>query len=203
MEELKSLGEITSPDRRTRAFPVVKANRNVRPMLLEDLYKAVESLQLPPTVPEEIRSYFNTSCNVFLYGWFAYALYAVAGLHAYTAIELALKSRCESSGYRTQRWGLAKLLKHAISNGWVADQGFTVVKRAGEQRVNIPEKWIKTRQVQEPERYCDVLANALPKLRNELAHPNYEYVACHNDALFTLQIASDLIKQLFPSGEEH
>ncbi len=70
MEEFKSLEEITAVDVRNTYF--VLRNRETgktRPQELRDHYDSVNRFVLSLSVPEKVRSRFNTAKNVLLYTW--------------------------------------------------------------------------------------------------------------------------------------
>ena len=109
MEELKSLDEVTTVDRRNTYF--VLRNRvtgETRPQELKGHYESVDGFVLSETAPEKVQSHFNTAKNVLLYTWFAYGLFPVAELQALNALELALKERIGEDGLKTLKKQLKK-----------------------------------------------------------------------------------------------
>jgi len=75
---------------------------------------------LNDTVPEKIREHFETTKNLLLYSWFVYRFIPVAEFHAATTLEYALKERTDG-----KIKGLYRLIDHAVSKGWVKNEGFS------------------------------------------------------------------------------
>lgn len=104
MEEFKLLDEVTTADVRNTYF--VLRNRETgetRRQELRDHYEAVSRFVLSQSVPDNIRSRFNTAKNVLLYTWFVYDFYPVAELQALSVLELALRDRIGDETLKTLR----------------------------------------------------------------------------------------------------
>ena len=94
METLKTLGAILTPDARQEAF--VKVDRETGdfvPLGVADYHQYVSEIILNNEIPSAIRSYIETIKNVYLYGWFVYPFFTLAGFLAYTAIEMGLREK--------------------------------------------------------------------------------------------------------------
>lgn len=140
MEEFKSLDEATTVDRRNTYF--VFRNRTTgetRPQELKDHYGSVGRFVFYETVPEKVRSHFNTAKNVLLYTWFAYGLFPVAELQVLNALELALKERIGEGGLKVlkkqmkktgKRLGLQSYIEHAAARKWIKNEDFHAYHRA-------------------------------------------------------------------------
>lgn len=172
MEELKKFHEIQKPDERNLYFAVMDGKSVARRLSLEDIHEHVSSITLHEGVPENIRSHFAQAQNLAVYSWFHYQFNVTAQLMGFVSVEFALKQK---SGSKAK---FKHLIEKAISEGWIADDGFAITKL----REN-PEG-----------SYVEVLANVMPKLRNDLAHGTN---MLHNNALSSLRICAEFINQLF------
>lgn len=173
METLKSLAEITDPDERNLYFQVVDENEVTRRLTLQDIYESVSAISLHDGVPEEIRSHFTQARNLAVYAWFHYQFNVTAQLMGFVSVEYALKLKTGKS-----RANFTALIKTAIEEGWISDDGFTAAKRR-----NNPES-----------SYVEVLARVMPSLRNDLAHGTG---MLHHKSVSSLRTCAEFINQLF------
>lgn len=142
-----------------------------RPMDITDLHRLVSPLQLGGFVPPEIREQFDKARNAFLYSWFAYDLATLAEQQTYAVIEMALRERLAADKSAVpNRSGLARLLKVAITRGWLAPAEFDT------GGIN--------------------LLNVLPILRNELAHGSTNLMPYGTPDI--LRLGFEIICKLFP-----
>ncbi len=190
MEQLKPVDEIHKPDERMAGFP----------WMLETDHKCLSEITLSETVPEDIRSYFETIKNVCLYGRFVYAFYGVAEGLTYPLLEFALRERLgvgKQDGSR--RFG--KLLYKAIKGGLIRDEGFSHVRRLEENRARMAEILeVDSALVSAPpekDSYMKILAEVLPHFRNEFAHPKHQAIVLPQGALFSIRFAAEFINQLY------
>jgi len=98
-----------------------------RQLQAKDLHDAVVGFSLDPAVPEDIAQHFETVKNLFLYSWFIYQFQPIAELQSLACLEYALRVRLENE-IRTgkvneKRPGLQKLLRYAIDNQLVKNEG--------------------------------------------------------------------------------
>lgn len=198
MDTLKLLEEVAEPDERWANFgypdPV---DFSFHPIALAERYAAIAAISLKPCVPEYIREHFETAKNLLLYAWFVYRFIPVAELHAYSTVEMALKERATQASLQTRT--LAPLLKIAIKRGWIVDEDFSNVRR---EREAMEREWEWRRQFglaptpeeSDAQRYCKMLLDSMPHLRNDLAHGSK---TLHPGGVGTLAICADLINQLF------
>lgn len=142
--------------------------------------------------------------NLLIYSWFEFSFAMSAQLHAYISVELALKEKVGG-----ERLMLSKLLNQAVKEGWVMDSEFAAFSRIKEFakdserkiiKVGIEEQQSLHEAITSPdialasERYTKLLIRAIPRLRNELAHGNYDI---HDGGFETVRICAELINQLF------
>lgn len=176
METLKNFEEITDSDERNLYFQVVDENGVPRQLTLQDIYESVSAISLHDGVPEEIRSHFTQARNLAVYAWFHYQFNVTAQLLGFVSVEYALKLKTGS------RASFTTLIKKAIKEGWISDDGFTVAKRR-----NNPES-----------SYVEVLARVMPSLRNDLAHGTG---MLHHKSVSSLRTCAEFINQLFEPTE--
>ena len=224
MEEFKSLDEVTTVDRRNTYF--VLRNRvtgETRPQELKDHYELVGRFALTETVPEKVRSHFNTAKNVLLYTWFAYGFFPVAELQALNALELALKERIGEDGLKAlkkqlkktgKRLGLQAYIEHAAASKWIKNEDFKAYHRAPYARARYELQLKKSEEMREkglssieyneeeivvPEEnttdFVGVLINTVNWIRNTHAHGD---VMLYPVSVWqTFEICSDFINALY------
>ncbi|MDQ7988950.1 MAG: hypothetical protein REI09_04880 [Candidatus Dactylopiibacterium sp.] len=169
MEEVKRLDELTQIDERH----LLLGQMTGRVPDLQKRHDIVSSIVMHAGVPEEIRSQFNVAKNMALYQYYLYSLAPEVHLKTYTIIEYALKLKDAPKPAR----GLGKLVTKAVSEGWISDAGFRHIE-----------------QPQPDNRYCKLLINALPMLRNEAAHGSDHLT---HECLDCLIKCADFVNQLF------
>jgi len=191
MEALKPFEEILEADIRQQSFVKLTEQGKFENNTLRDFYNCAKARELHDGVPERIRNHFQTARHLLIYAWFYYPFHVTAMFHALVTAEFALKLRAGS-----QRGGFERLLKQAIQNGWIRDEGFAhgrhIKERLKRQR---EEGKVFGHEYPEVESYCTTLLRVLPFLRNELAHGTS---MLHNESPKWLRICADLINQLFP-----
>ncbi len=209
-ESLRSLEYIFEPDPRNAVYVVF--DQNDRPYDITDHYKAISQIELHASVPEDIAVQFETAKNLCLYAWFIYRFYPVAEHHAFTCLELALRTRYEKE--LSKKPGLKFLLKYAIDKGDIKNDGFQrwheVVERramarySGEKIQEMMEKGLKSIeldyskvQITDVDRnihYAKILLETLPEIRNHYAHGA---ILLHDQVLGTIELVSEIINQLY------
>lgn len=194
-ERLRAPKDVCEPDPRQEAFVRVDES-GVRARTLHHHYSAIAELTLRESVPMDVRVHFETSRNLLLYSWFVYRFIAVAELHAYASVEFASRTK-----YGKKDESLKKLLQRAVADGLIRDEGFKVHQRAvrnGEAyralMAGIPGYALPEPEQKDIQEYCKTLVDALPYLRNKLAHGSS---MVHPGGYVTLEICADLINQLF------
>ncbi|HBX37875.1 MAG TPA: hypothetical protein DEG76_11540 [Pseudohongiella sp.] len=106
---------------------------------VEDVHRALAPIVLSDSVPTPVRQLFETAKNVSLYAWFVYRFHQVSEMVAYSALEMALKSRyleknpdCDPKS--TPR-GLKKLLKYAQTEKWIENSKFSFGRALARRRI--------------------------------------------------------------------
>ncbi|MHB1528004.1 MAG: hypothetical protein ACYCXT_01020 [Acidiferrobacteraceae bacterium] len=196
-ERLRTPENVCAPDPRQEAFVNVGSNGFSR-RTMDDHFSEVTEIALHEGVPERVRVHFETSRNLLLYSWFVYRFIVVAEQHVFASVEYALKEK-----YSETQGGLKRLLQRAVDDGLIKDKGFRVCRRAVECDENYRHEMadISGYLQAEPEqrdiqKYCNILVETLPYLRNELAHGSD---MVHPGGYLTLEICADLINQLYPT----
>jgi hypothetical protein len=218
-DSLRPVKYLCEPDPRHTLFAKVDlTNGFSRPIELADLYEDISECGLHAGVPQDIAQQFETTKNLYLHSWFVYRFYPVAEQHSLSCLELALRERLKveisKGNLNERRPGLHCLLSYAVEHGLVKNEGFATWRNRGEinSRHRVEEKMIReafeknldTTRWEEPDveitaedlnwDYAKMLAEALPKLRNEYAHGSTDL---HNLALGTIHIVCEIINQLF------
>jgi hypothetical protein len=172
----------------------VESHSGLRRLRLEDFYSVAETIQLHEGVPETVRNQFQVARNLIVYSWYYYPFNVTAELCAYIAVEHALRIKAgKTDGSSTFR----RLLKGAVERGWIRDEGFSHLKRLRE-RIRLyneglpPEFQLQT--TPQAEEYCKAMTQAMPNLRNALAHGE---TYLHHSGAMTVRICAELANQLF------
>ncbi len=180
MEKPKKFEEITLPDVRNTCYVIInRESGEKRGLSLEDIYKAVESVELHEDVPDDVRSQFNVARNLAIYTWFCYSFHQVSELKAFSTLELALKIK-----FGKDKGGFKALLKEAVKSGLIKDKGFRNIREALKDADSTS--------------YVDKLPELMPRFRNDLAHGS---TMLHAGSFINLQICADFINQLFSKPE--
>lgn len=188
MYTLKPIDEILEPDPAQEFFVNInKITGETNARTFRDHYSAVESINLTPSVPDDIREHFDTARNLLLYSWFIYRFMPVAELHAYSTVEHALRKR---SG--KEKYSLKKLLIFAIKAGWIKDKGFRLYNINEMPLGHEPRNDSKDNK--DVQAYCKVILDSMPFLRNSLAHGN---IMLNFSAFSILAICADIINQIY------
>jgi hypothetical protein len=194
--ELKPITEITTPDSRARFL-----DRS-----LEQYYSKIDALILGTKVPKEIIQQFEIAKNLLLYSWYVYEFNPISEMHAISTVELSLKMKIGQTTIKAMKLkGLYKLLKYAIDNRWIVDEGFSQYGKIREREINGLMHWKEVMEMtgqdfqipmikHDPQEYTNILLEAFPSLRNEIAHGS-TYLSPHG--YLTLELCRDFINQLF------
>ena len=184
-ELLKPVSAVLVCDARfTNMVAGVDANSVARMMSITDMHALVATLELDQEVPADIHEQFDKARHAFIYSWFAYDLASLAEQQGYQTLELALREKlpeAERKKATEKRWGLQKLLKHAVAHRWLVRSDFEAPPRyAGEPNIC----------------FLDEIAIC----RNELAHGS-RHLFPHG-TLIMLQLCADVLNRLFKKGNK-
>lgn len=203
MEQLfKSLRKIFETDSINRFWVKILPDGNQEEYTLDDWYSDIALIRLSGQVPEKIQEQFDTAKNVLLYSWFSYRLRMVALLYSFSVVENALRERL---GYNKNKYrGLKRLLTEAIERGFLNDSGFHIPKVketvVREEKRNdgilqeIEYSHIPEEDLRQSIKYIEGLCQAIPRLRNSLAHGN---ICIFPEVLTPIIVHSEIINMLF------
>ncbi len=214
MEKLKELDKLTAPDPRHEAFValVLSVQEGIqqvttRQLTAADRHESMAALELPEYVPETVRSAFAVTRNLWLYGWLCWPFYTLASFHAILSLDLALAIRIVpidklAAGAWTP--SLSAMLKQAIESGWVTDAGIAHANRLRERsarmREELPEELFGASPdlwQESPQRYCRILLETLPGMRDDFAHPKSYWHGVPGSSFLIIENVHGLIEQLF------
>ena len=195
MEKLKPLGEVFEPDPRMDAY---------RPTLEWD-HKRLSDITLTEEVPEDVKNYFETIKNLCLYGRFVYPFYSVAADLTYLLIELALNIRL-GKPHRSRKSNFRQLLREAIKNKLIDEDRFSHIQRIKEEQAQHHELLHDvigdSHSLPRTGDYLKILTDALPDLRNRIAHPKYRSLHWPSHAFFSIRFAAEFINQLYSPSKQ-
>lgn len=224
-ERLRPAEYICEPDpRNTMWVRIDHAAGTTRPVELADHHEGIAALSLHAGVPQDVALQFETARNLYLYAWFVYRFYPVAEHHSLACLELALRDRLKDDvragkvGAAGKRPMLRALLKYAVAQGIVKNEGFQTWRNRGEINARGRIEMEKMREMSEKNLteiswddseievtaedlnwdYANMLIETLPYIRNEYAHGSTNL---HNLVLHTIQIVCEIINQLYEAPE--
>ncbi len=218
LEGLRPSEHVCEPDPRNTMFVRIdQTDGTARPIDLADHHEQISAYVLHAGVPQEIVLQFETARNVYLYAWFVYRFYPVAEHQCLACLELALRERLKeeirTGRVKGKRPALRVLLKYAVDNGLVRNEGFAAWQNRGEINSRARVEMEKLREATENNLteitwdesdiqitaedldwdYVKMLPDLLPMLRNDYAHGSTDL---HNWSLRSFQIVSENINQL-------
>jgi hypothetical protein len=220
---LKTLKEINSPDERGSFF-LRHDSLGFRNKTLEDHHANISQFQLSSNVPEDVVLQYETAKNIYLYAWYVYRFYPAAEHLALACLEMGLRKQFPEGlplGYGNKirpnvRPTLAPLLRYAVDQGLIKNEGFTRWHRLVEQRTrnrvmleriedmevtnflsretNIDEV---AANVQDLDcEFVSALEDILPGLRNSYAHGTSRL---NNQVLGTFELIKEILAQIYPT----
>ncbi len=201
-DAFRTLDNISAVDPRYAARSVIDPRAGMRPMTIEDHWRDIDTLALHEGVPSLIRIHYDTARNLLLYSWFVFRFQQVAEMHAYASVEYALRKRA-GLPLRGRKPTLKVLLRRAVDEGWIRDEGFRRFREDAARRAEYEEmEATVTGREPDPNRaeawsYVGMLAKLLPEFRNKLAHGT-AMLAPRGKR--TLALCCDLINQQFPAA---
>lgn len=211
-ELLRPIEYINAPDPRTALFS----------KKLVDYHRDVSSISLNDNVPREIVLQFETAKNLYLYGWFVWRFFTISEHHAFSCLELALRS-CYKDTIPKQKYfprsnepGLKALLRYAMDRGDIKNEEFETWRRITFNKARSRYKHKRIQEMIDKNldqielnydevaiceedknwNYVQMLSEILPKQRNEHAHGSRAVNMFHGP-LDTLRIVSEVINQIY------
>ncbi|MDP2142654.1 MAG: hypothetical protein Q8J80_00840 [Gallionella sp.] len=192
---------------------------------MEDQYETIACFMLNKNVPVDVATHFETARNLYLYAWFVYRFYPVAEQQALSCLEFALRERfpdyvaSEMKNHkRGFEPGLRKLLGHAIKEGFVKNENFSVrehwarkravsryehqkseeMRKAGVDSWEIDESEAVVTQEDLDCDWLQIFLEAIPSIRNDYAHGSR---TLNNNVCHSFELVSEIINQLYPKFE--
>jgi len=205
---LKSLSELLEGDDRQRMFGSAAS-----------LHESLAGIELLSSVPQHVRTLFDTARNLSLCTWYVYEFHPIAELTGFLALEAALKARAKEEGAAllATESSFRELIEHAVEAGWIAERRMANRVEIARARIEdrnalasiklMDELGVDSVGVEEPtpeqiaaeERGMKILEDtckAAVDLKNRLAHGE---VMLAPGSYRRLRTTADLINQLFRS----
>ncbi len=221
----KKLDEMNVPVERCTVYSRYD-ELGLRDDTLPDHHADIAKFQLSAEVPKDVVIQYETAKNIYLYAWYVYRFYPVAEQQALSCLEMGLRNRLPNSlppGYGrndkpNSRPTMAPLLRYAIDQGLIKNEGFTrwhrLVRQRAQQRIlfeQIEEMQMTDATGQEinideivpneQDLDCDfvsVLEKTLPGIRNAYAHGS---TRLNKQVLGTFELVKEILAQLYPASE--
>jgi hypothetical protein len=202
MENVKPREQFFEPDPRCASSVVIDRNvGEIRDGTLDDHYADLGGLDLNPEVPEQVAGYINLVKTLYLYGWLYYPFFATCQCLSGMAIEMALRTRLPSRSGKRDGRTLKKLLLTANDKGLLRDDGFPSLARKRALAREVDERFEKVsglKVVYQGTPYVEILAELVPKIRNQFAHPHANWILTPGMALDSILLAVEIANQLWP-----
>jgi len=173
---------------------------------LAETHRRVLELELENSVPEEIRSYFNSIRNLLLYSYYHYGFVAISAFLATTGVEMALRTKYpwknenHKEGIPDNR-PFAALFQRAVGDGNIREEEFLWLPETRRKDRELWEEYaraIGAEPVFENAPYPPRLAKSTVRLRNYFAHQADVHVLFTFEmAISTMRPCVDVINQLF------
>lgn len=169
---LRELSELPLPDTRMR-FLSIREGATFRPLEQRDRHESIAELALADSVPEQVRTHYDTARNLYLYAWHVYRFHVVAEHQALASLEMALRLALVQQSKLDERGavlgtsgrqanakrqpaplGLSRLLSMALQSGLISNDRLSRrdlwAKRLAEQRRRIEQiEYMTKHQLQE------------------------------------------------------
>lgn len=219
-DQLRSPERVCEPDPRSQGYAMADSNetRGYRGKVIDDQHRAIAAFQLNEGTPKDVIVYFETAKNLYFYAWFVYRFYPVAEQHALATLEFALRERFPDFvelEAKKPGFGLRKLLRHAINNGYVTNQAFLARKRwawkraeakhilalserirqTGADRIEWSDADVVVTQEDLDADWLSAFLESIPYLRNMHAHGGPHLMP---NVLHSFEVVMEIINQLYP-----
>lgn len=174
LEGLKPFDQLCEADSRQLGWRIKNHDTgDVRDRTLEEYHRGISRIQLDAHVPEAVRQHFDVARNVLIYAWFVYGFVPIAELQVFATLEFALRLRLGRE-HEKRPPGLAELLKQAVDMGVLCDDDFAALRTIPGQPVvtgnSIVDANLRSADHRSAESHIALMARAIPRLRNLLAH---------------------------------
>lgn len=223
-DSLRDATTAFGPDARSLSTVAIRADGTASMVTLEERHAAVRRFDLTQAVPIDLRVYFETAKNLYLYAWCVYRFYPVAEQQALTTLEFALRERLaplfpdQFGPLAKRRPSLSTLFAKARKERLITHAGLRAVERLAYERARHRASMQRILEMEAlgldemefddsvveplPEDYAndllEIFAETLPLFRNTYAHGS---AMLHSTVLGTFEIVTDLVNQLYPTAE--
>lgn len=160
----------------------------------EERFALVDSVSINDSVPERVRRLVITSKNLIIHSCLYYPYNITAVQTAFSALELAIRLRVETEGLNITFKGLRGAMEFAVRSSWISDGGLPLPSAPTAYHFT-SEGGIEEFEAPVLRPYVEVLAEFMPKIRNELAHGS-GYL--HSGGAGKVLMINHLINQIFP-----
>lgn len=182
---------------------------------LNERYKIMSSLTLSNTIPEPIRTYYDCTRMLWLYGWFCYPFYGWAGLHAAIAVEMVLryalsKADISTSNKSGRQLGLGGLMRKAVQKKLLNDEDLRRFDALIEllelndfrnqfelEMKDIADAIGETYHQSKRRDFVDELARFFPDIRNVKAHGSPTELNTPSITKYYIELARSIIMAVF------
>lgn len=181
----------------------------------------LSQLNLPDNIPIEVTKHFNIAKKLCQFGWYEYDFYAISIFWSLITIETALRVKLQANCNES----FQSLFREAVREGLIKSDTNIVIREIPDIRTLILtgkiDPLLKGLKINLPtdhtitiEQYLTsilgdiskkkititnamILANTIPNLRNEFAHPDFQWILPPGSAFSALEQVKDIIIQLF------
>jgi hypothetical protein len=223
-DALRPVEFICRHDPRTESCAIVDDERTgkFRSLEMADQWQAISYFNLNESVPKNIRIHFDTARNLYLYSWFVYRFYPVAEQHVMATLEYALRerftdfvARYEQRHRSGQKPGLRELLKYAIENNHVRNDGLPgrarwarrraharhsmeqvkLMHASGLDELEIDDSEVVVTEDDLNQDWLGTFLRFIPEIRNDYAHGS---ATLHSSVLHSFEVVAGIVNQLYP-----
>ncbi|QYY34998.1 hypothetical protein [Ruficoccus sp. ZRK36] len=191
-EQFKSFNEIDQPDGRWSIFVICNEHTGEeRRYSHREHYDAIQEIEIKDSVPTAVYHHFLTAKHLLLYAWQCYRFTPVASMQAYSAVEMALRKKCEIENIPIPKWrGLKQLLELAEEKGWISNHRFHIYNRQVTEHLRAKSQGIRSNR---PKDYLGVIKGGIPRMRNAYAHGSTSL----DNSMIEVITCGEIINQLF------
>lgn len=160
------------PDDTSKIFGRLSPLVGLVPMNGNDWARAFLAVELPESVPRDIRDLFAVARGTLLYGWFFYPLYQLGDDQLHRVADTAMAVRYEQLGGARNKRGYPPAMKQRLA--WLIEREAIPAE--------MEPRW-----------------EAISNLRNAASHPDFQPLNAPGQALASLRVVAESVTSLFSS----
>jgi hypothetical protein len=192
MADVIPFEQLIQPDPRILMF--------VGPITTDSLQELFQGWEIGPRVPEDVKKQFDVARMLFIYGYFVYEFFTLAGFLCVLAVESALMHRFEEYYQRRIR-----LTKKDQATEAARYEGVYTLLRRGWRVPDDPEfrggfksllLWAGRKGLIESSE-AELFAKTLPGIRSDRAHPSFQSISTIGMEHGLIARTVDLVNELF------